>query len=99
MVEADIFCTMGLIFAAFVSLSSMSVYWFFERQDGLDWLADILVLFMIGIGMSAVAWMKVWMAKPSFNTGPSLHHTALLCTKSDTCQSLQYDCDHPFCGV
>ncbi|KAM5533752.1 hypothetical protein V8D89_012625 [Ganoderma adspersum] len=72
MVEADVFCTMGLVFAAFVSLSSMSVYWFFERQDGLDWLADVLVLFMIGVGMSVVAWMKVWMAKPSFNTACSM---------------------------
>ncbi|PIL36301.1 hypothetical protein GSI_01964 [Ganoderma sinense ZZ0214-1] len=72
MVEADFFCTMGLIFAAFVSLSSMSVYWFFERQDGLDWLADILVLLMIGVGMSVIAWMKVWMAKPSFNTACSM---------------------------
>ena len=77
MVEADVFCTMGLVFAAFLSLSSMSVYWFFERQDGLDWLADVLVLFMIGVGMSVVAWMKVWMAKPSFNTGSWQRYTAL----------------------
>ncbi|TBU24665.1 Fusaric acid resistance protein-like-domain-containing protein [Dichomitus squalens] len=72
MVEADVFCTMGLVFASFVSLSSMSVYWFFERQGGLDWLADVLVLLMIGVGMSVVAWMKVWMAKPSFNTACSM---------------------------
>ncbi|KAI0708907.1 Fusaric acid resistance protein-like-domain-containing protein [Cerioporus squamosus] len=68
MVEADIFCLMGLVFATLVSLSSMSVYWFFELQPGWEWLADALVLFMIGFGMSVVAWMKVWMAKPSFNT-------------------------------
>ena len=73
MVEADIYCLMGLVFATFVSLSSMSVYWFFEHQSGLDWLADLLVLLMIGLGMSAVAWMKVWMAKPSFNTGSCYH--------------------------
>ena len=72
MVEADIYCMMGLIFASFVSLSSMSVYWFFELQPGLEWLADILVLLMIGLGMSVVAWMKVWMAKPSFNTGSQI---------------------------
>ena len=69
MVEADVYCMMGLVFAAFVSLSSMCVYWFFELQSGFEWLADILVLLMIGLGMSVVAWMKVWMAKPSFNTG------------------------------
>ena len=69
MVEADVFCMMGLVFATFVSLSSMSVYWFFELQPGWEWLADVLVLFMIGLGMSFVAWMKVWMAKPTFNIG------------------------------
>ncbi len=69
MFEADVFCTMGLLFATFVSLTSMSVYWFFELQSGYEWLADCLVLLMIGVGMSTVAWMKVWMAKPSFNTG------------------------------
>ncbi|KAH9940360.1 uncharacterized protein BXZ73DRAFT_42666 [Epithele typhae] len=72
MVEADAYCLMGLVFATFLSLSSMSVYWFFERQPGFDWLADILVLLMIGLGMSFVAWMKVWMAKPTFNTACSM---------------------------
>lgn len=69
MVEADLFCTMGLLWAAFVSLCSMTMFWFFEVQRGWEWLADILVLLWIGVGMSIVAWMKVWMAKPSFNTG------------------------------
>ncbi|CCM03886.1 uncharacterized protein FIBRA_06037 [Fibroporia radiculosa] len=68
MVEADIFCLTGLLFAAFVSLSSMSMFWFFEVQPGWEWLADMLVLLWIGMGMSVVAYMKVWMAKPSFNT-------------------------------
>ncbi|KAI0745606.1 Fusaric acid resistance protein-like-domain-containing protein [Earliella scabrosa] len=72
MVEADVFCMMGLIFATFVSLSSMSVYWFFELQPGWEWLADLLVVVMIGVGMSIVAWMKVWMAKPTFNTACSM---------------------------
>ncbi|KAL1940894.1 hypothetical protein VTO73DRAFT_7935 [Trametes versicolor] len=72
MFEADVFCTMGLLFSTFVSLTSMSVYWFFELQSGYEWLADILVLLMIGVGMSAAAWMKVWMAKPPFNTACSM---------------------------
>ncbi|TFK90654.1 hypothetical protein K466DRAFT_484360 [Polyporus arcularius HHB13444] len=72
MVEADVFCLMGLVFASLVSLSSMTVYWFFELQPGWEWLADVLVLLMIGLGMSVVAWMKVWMAKPSFNTACSM---------------------------
>ena len=69
MFEADLYCSMGLLFAATVSLSSMAVYWFFQVQPGLEWLADILVLLWIGAGMSLVAWMKVWMEKPTFNTG------------------------------
>lgn len=69
MAEADHFCLMGLLFSTFISLTSMSTYWFFEVQPGWEWLADMLVLFWIGLGMSAVAWMKVWMEKPSFNTG------------------------------
>ncbi|KAH9857292.1 hypothetical protein C2E23DRAFT_807373 [Lenzites betulinus] len=72
MLEADVFCFMGLLFATFLSLTSMTVYWFFELQSGWEWLADILVLLMIGVGMSTVAWMKVWMAKPSFNTACSM---------------------------
>ena len=69
MVEADTFCSMGLFFAAFVSLSSMSMYWFFEVQPGYEWLADTLVILWVGLGMSVIAWMKMWMAKPTFNTG------------------------------
>ncbi|KAI0652901.1 Fusaric acid resistance protein-like-domain-containing protein [Cubamyces menziesii] len=72
MIEADVFCLMGLLFATVVSLSSMSVYWFFELQPGWEWLADSLVILMIGLGMSIVAWMKVWMAKPTFNTACSM---------------------------
>ncbi len=69
MLEADTFCLVGLLFAALVSLSSMSMYWFFEVQAGWEWLADLLVILWIGLGMSAIAWMKMWMAKPTFNTG------------------------------
>ena len=69
MLEADTFCLMGVIYATFVSLGSMSMYWFFEVRAGWEWLADLLVVVMIGVGMSVVAWMKVWMAKPTFNTG------------------------------
>lgn len=70
--EADQYCFMGLLFAAFVSLSSMSLYWFFEVQPGLEWIADSLVILLVGMGMSAIAWMKMWMAKPTFNTGKSV---------------------------
>ncbi|THH31394.1 hypothetical protein EUX98_g2773 [Antrodiella citrinella] len=72
MLEADFFCFMGLLYVAFVSLASMSLFWFFEVQSGWEWLADFLLLFWIGLAMSAVAWLKVWMAKPTFNTACSM---------------------------
>ncbi|KAF7315965.1 ArAE-2 domain-containing protein [Mycena indigotica] len=72
MVEADLFCLMGLVFSALLCLSSMTLFWWLERKPGWEWLADFLVIALIGVGMSAVAWMKVWMASPSFNTACSM---------------------------
>ncbi|KAI0694282.1 Fusaric acid resistance protein-like-domain-containing protein [Cytidiella melzeri] len=72
MIEADLFCLMGVLYAAFVSLGSMSMYWFFEVRAGWEWLADCLVILWIGLGMSGMAYMKMWMAKPSFNTACSM---------------------------
>ncbi|ETW81116.1 putative aromatic acid exporter [Heterobasidion irregulare TC 32-1] len=72
MMEADRYCLMGLAFAAFVSLGSMNMYWWFEVRHGWEWLADVLVILWIGLGMSFVAWMKLWMAKPTFNTACSM---------------------------
>lgn len=69
MIEADMFCFMGLLYSSFVCLSSMSVFWWLDVKPGWEWLADALVILWIGVSMSGVAWMKVWMAKPSFNTG------------------------------
>lgn len=91
MFEADVFCTMGLLFSTFVSLTSMSVYWFFELQSGYEWLADILVLLMIGVGMSAAAWMKVWMAKPPFNTGTRSYSSTHVAYSNLYVHSLQHD--------
>ncbi|KAJ6538778.1 Fusaric acid resistance protein-like-domain-containing protein [Mycena vulgaris] len=72
MVEADLYCFMGLVYSAFVCLSSMTMFWWLEKQPGWEWLADILVIVWIGVSMSLVAWMKVWMASPSFNTACSM---------------------------
>ncbi|KAJ7122055.1 Fusaric acid resistance protein-like-domain-containing protein [Mycena crocata] len=72
MLEADLFCLMGLIYSAFVCLASMSLFWWLERKPGWEWLADILVIVWIGVSVSVVAWMKVWMASPSFNTACSM---------------------------
>ena len=69
MFQADEFCLLGLLYATFISLTSVSLYWFFEMKPGWEWLADSLVIFLVGLGMSGLAFMKMWMAKPAFNTG------------------------------
>ena len=45
------------------------MYWTLEAHAGWEWLADALVLIWIGVGMSMVAWFKLWIAKPTFNPG------------------------------
>ncbi|KAJ7354534.1 Fusaric acid resistance protein-like-domain-containing protein [Mycena albidolilacea] len=72
MVEADLYCFVGLVYSAFVCLASMTMFWWLETKPGWEWLADILVIVWIGVSMSVVAWMKVWMASPSFNTACSM---------------------------
>jgi hypothetical protein len=69
MIEADIFCAFGLLYAAFVALASMSLYWWLELSPGFEWLGDVIAIIWVGLSMSGIAWSKVWMANPSFNTG------------------------------
>ncbi|TFK54580.1 hypothetical protein OE88DRAFT_1655325 [Heliocybe sulcata] len=76
MLEADSYFLMGLLYASFVCLSSMSMFWWLEVQPGWEWLANVLVILWIGASMSAMAWMKVWLAKPSFN--PACSMTAII---------------------
>ncbi|KXN90635.1 hypothetical protein AN958_03875 [Leucoagaricus sp. SymC.cos] len=72
MIEADIFCLMGIVYAAFVCGISMSTFWWLELKPGYEWLGDVVAILWIGVSMSVVAWMKVWMASPSFNTACSM---------------------------
>ncbi|KAJ2931494.1 hypothetical protein H1R20_g5603, partial [Candolleomyces eurysporus] len=71
MIEADLFVLLGLIYSAFVCMGSMAMYWWFELKPGWEWLADAIVLAWIGISMSVIAFFKVWMNNPSFNTACS----------------------------
>lgn len=93
MFEADKYCLLGVLFAGFISLSSMSTYWSLEERDGLDWLADTLAILLIGIGICALAWTKSWMNRPSFNTG-ELIVSWLPRDISDRYCSLQHDFHH-----
>ncbi|KAK0194889.1 hypothetical protein F5146DRAFT_1023261 [Armillaria mellea] len=72
MIEADTFCIFGLFYAAFVSLATMSLFWWLEVKPGWEWLADTFVIFWVGVSMSILAWLKVWMANPQFNTACSM---------------------------
>ncbi|KAF5386002.1 hypothetical protein D9615_002507 [Tricholomella constricta] len=72
MIEADIFCLAGLLYSAFVCLSSMSMFWWLELSPGWEWLGDLVAILWIGFSMSIVAWSKVRMASPSFNTACSM---------------------------
>jgi hypothetical protein len=69
MLEADIYCLVASLYSAGVCLLSMALFWFFEKQQGYEWLADTMVFVCLGLSMSYVAWMKLRMSKPSFNTG------------------------------
>ena len=69
MLQADIYCIAGFLYSAIVSLTSVSLYWYFERRPGWEWLADCLVVGVLALSMSLLAWGKVWMNKPSFSTG------------------------------
>ncbi|KAJ3519837.1 hypothetical protein NMY22_g13018 [Coprinellus aureogranulatus] len=72
MIEADLFVLMGLVYTSIVSLGAMAMYWFFELKPGWEWMADLVVLTWIGLSMSVIAFLKVWMANPSFNTACSM---------------------------
>ncbi|KAI5117857.1 hypothetical protein M0805_007700 [Coniferiporia weirii] len=72
MLEADLYCLLGLAWASFISLGSMWMFWWIDVIPGWEWLADVIAIVWIGLGMTAVAFMKVWMAKPSFNTACSM---------------------------
>jgi hypothetical protein len=61
MIEADLFCLFGLVYSAFVCLTSMSLYWWLELKPGWEWLGDFVAVVWIGVCMSLLAWLKVWM--------------------------------------
>ncbi|KAF8900636.1 hypothetical protein CPB85DRAFT_1325021 [Mucidula mucida] len=72
MLEADLFCLFGVVYAAFVCLSSMSMFWWFEDTPGWEVWGDLVAILWVGVSMSFLAWMKVWMGSPQFNTACSM---------------------------
>lgn len=63
MIEADLFCLFGLVYASAVCLISMSMFWFLEVRPGWEWMADVVAIMWVGLSMSILAWMKVWMVR------------------------------------
>ncbi|KAG6899313.1 hypothetical protein C0993_011283 [Termitomyces sp. T159_Od127] len=72
MIEANIFCLVGLFYAASVCLSSMQMIRWLELSPGLEWAGNLVAVLWIGVSMTIVSWFKVWMANPSFNTACSM---------------------------
>jgi len=72
MFEADLFCFIGVLFSAIITLSSSFSIHLFEDDSELQWIGDCLVFIWVASAMSIVAWAKVWMNKPSFNTATSM---------------------------
>ncbi|KAJ7590150.1 Fusaric acid resistance protein-like-domain-containing protein [Mycena floridula] len=72
MLKADLFFFFAIIYSAVVCLISMTMFWWLQLQPGWEWLADIVVISLIGFNMGFLAWMKVWMANPQFNVATSM---------------------------
>lgn len=72
MIEADLFCLVGATFASFASLMATDSFWFFELQPGWEWLADVLVLTLLAVAMTLIAWSKIWVGKPTFGSACSM---------------------------
>ncbi|KAG8906930.1 hypothetical protein FRB99_005704 [Tulasnella sp. 403] len=72
MFEADTYCLVAAVFSSVVCLTSMGLFWLFEDMKGMEFFADSSVFLCIGVAMSAVAWAKLWMERPSFNTACSM---------------------------
>jgi len=50
-----------LVYASFVCLASMTMFWWLEQQPGWEWLGDFIAIAWIALSIGALAWMKVWM--------------------------------------
>ena len=69
MFEADSFCLVAWLYSALMSLSGLSLFWWLDVQPGFELLADFVLITWVGLTIWGLTWMKVWMAKPTFNSG------------------------------
>ncbi|KAF8134358.1 Fusaric acid resistance protein-like-domain-containing protein [Boletus edulis] len=71
MFEANSFCLVAWLYSALMSLSGLSLFWLLEGEPGLELLAVFELIIWVGLTIWGLTWMKVWMAKPTFNSGKS----------------------------
>lgn len=79
MMEADVFCLFGLVYASMICLAGMATFRWLEDLaasgrilDGNAWVGDVVAVLWIGFSMATISWLKVYMASPSFNTACSM---------------------------
>lgn len=63
MIEANLFCIFGLVYAWAICGIAIGGFWWLELQipHKLYWIVDVGVIVLIGAAMSVVAWLRVWM--------------------------------------
>ena len=71
MFEADSFCLVASLYSALMSLSGLSLFLWLGARPGFELLAEYILIAWVGLTIWGLTWMKVWMAKPSFNSGKS----------------------------
>lgn len=71
MFEADSYCLVLWLYSTIMSLSGLALFWWLDVQPGLQILADSVLAVWVGVTIWGLTWMKVWMAKPTFNSGKS----------------------------
>ena len=71
MIEADTYCFIAWLYSAFVCLTGMSLFWWLNDQPGWDGIQDFVPILWVGLSMWGLSWMKVWLLKPTFNSGLS----------------------------
>ena len=72
------FCIILATVATLVCLGSMVTLWVFDlfspsHGSSWDWISEagdwMVCIFWIGGSMGTIAWARVWVGNPSFNTG------------------------------
>jgi hypothetical protein len=67
MLEADVYCFVGLIFAFLACSGGLSL-----RQVLSCRLGDVTIVFWVGLCMGLVCWTKAYMFKPPFNVAATM---------------------------